>query len=364
MGNEWLLRDVLKCGLVDLVESADGMATVRMSRPVLRLVANNSLLHRLLESSCTPDFATPELPATAELPGGHIGGLLASCRSYSDETQELAARLSWLVVLYAWLTRKLNRPPATLLALRPGALAMGNVEAAARSLPALERAAEAVDQSELAAGCHRSKTVCREEEAKRWLKLVWQQCRSETEAWRLGKEAMSFQTPAAEAAGVGLMVRLAMLGPLQVGGVLLGHVVGGAGSPSSQPASGEAMAHCLSKMLEVADGGFGRALAQQAQERAGPLPDLAPLQDLLACELLMAQPGAVPPSTVEHLQQSFAGEPRCLLVIPGERLASALGPVFGVMVARRDGSTGGVQAEQNRRSGRPAIAKERRGRFE
>ena len=345
------LKDTLKYGIVDLrAGSKADNVTVRISKPLLRIIVEECQLFEELLNNGEAIILAEVLPAKVALAGNHISGLLATCRPYSPEAQEAATLMSWLVTLYSWLTTKVKRPPAKLHALRPGALVFGNKGAAAAAVSALERAARAVDEAGLRDAA--SEVTVRHQEAVRWMpKLVARDTVDPKPGQACFMPTNTF--------GVDTIVRLAMPptdpeGAVCDGGALLGQQKGVQSGPSAGlPGNdnvltpGEAIAF-LQMMTLVAQHGVERAKAVHGEKSEEDLPDMAPVGNVLACELLTVRKAS--PTLKATLVKKLAGEQHCLMVITGDELGTALGPVFGGIVAR------GALQESEEASGEARMA--------
>jgi hypothetical protein len=326
--NGALLEDTLKYGIVDLrSDPKTGKVTVRIGKPLLRIIAEQCRLFKVILQNPYPVAVLPEQVEQEE---GHlIGRLFDTCQPYSPDTQEATTLVSWLVTLYSWLSTTLDRPPATLLALRPGALVFGNKGLAAAVVPALERAAQAVDQ------VTESDVRKRDKEALRWVpKLVTR----DTVDPQPG-EACFLPT---NTFGADTVIRLAMPpvmdpnGAVCDGGVLLGQQKGVITGPSVElPVKDnilspkEAIAF-LRKIALVAQHGVQRTRAVHGEKKKKRSKSVT--YNALACELLTVRKAS--PTMRKTLEEQLSGERHCLVVITRDELATALGAVFGGIVAR------------------------------
>ena len=154
--NGGVVRDIRKYGLIDPQPTPDGRVKLVMSKPLLRLVLEESkALEKVLTLGGTtlPPNALPKSALEAEEgKETSLSNLLATCRGYDPNTGESVQLVSWLVAMYSWLLLE-HRPSRTmsLAALRPGAGVLGNKAVAEIEPRVFTAALRAVDDAGVAA---------------------------------------------------------------------------------------------------------------------------------------------------------------------------------------------------------------------
>lgn len=155
--NGGVVGNIRKYGLIDPQPAPNDRVKLVMSKPLLRLVLDESkALEKVLTlgSTTLPPNALPKsaLEAEADTEETSLSNLLATCRGYDFNTGESVQLVSWLVAMYAWLLLE-HRPSRTmsLAALRPGAGVVGNKAVAETEPTVFTAALRAVDDAGVAA---------------------------------------------------------------------------------------------------------------------------------------------------------------------------------------------------------------------
>lgn len=131
--------EALKYGLTSTVKGPDGRIFIRMSTFLLRVVLAELDFSKLLLDKHVQLADT--LP-----PGTKWEELFKTCRRYKDKTQEMLQLISLLVSYLTWLLLE-EKPPACLATLRPGARLLGNTALAYEQLGLLAQADEEVKKA-------------------------------------------------------------------------------------------------------------------------------------------------------------------------------------------------------------------------
>jgi hypothetical protein len=337
--NEGVVEDIRKYGLIDPQPAPYGRVKLVMSKPLLRLVLDESkALERVLTLGrfTLPPNALP--PSALEAEAGKaetsLSNLLATCRGYDSNTGESVQLVSWLVAMYAWLLLE-YRPSATmsLAALRPGAGVVGNKAVAETEPPVFTAALRAVDDAGVAAfkkavaeglgdeAAAIAKTGARAETAlSHCPRLV-----SRTTQLRAGEAVITGTHEKADEAAVAL-TDLALI--MQFKGKMTGVA-------AAQPGGDESMGP---KLIET----YLKAMAEKSRGE---------IKGELAVELLTSSraPSVATVLTtsstagLDHRATEVAAKfaelevklgDKCALVVTREVVSSALGDIFGGIAAR------------------------------